>query len=76
MTLLAGLADVLAARPATAGRIDRLIAFGTRFEDATHYTTLLLGDFTGRDVKRVIRRAIAESLLRRDAPDAAGWPHE
>ena len=50
--------------------------FGTRFEDATHYTTLLLGDFTGRDVKRVIRRAIAESLLRRDAPDTAGWPRE
>ena len=74
MTLLSGLADVLAARPATAARIDRLIAFGTRFEDATHYTTLLLGDFTGRDVKRVIRRAIAESLLRRDAPDTAGWP--
>ena len=76
MTLLSGLADVLAARPATAARIDRLIAFGTRFEDATHYTTLLLGDFTGRDVKRVIRRAIAESLLRRDAPDTAGWPRE
>ena len=76
MTLLSGLADVLAARPATAARIDRLIAFGTRFEDAAHYTTLLLGDFTGRDVKRVIRRAIAESLLRRDAPDTAGWPRE
>ena len=76
MTLLSGLADVLAARPATAARIDRLIAFGKRFEDATHYTTLLLGDFTGRDVKRVIRRAIAESLLRRDAPDTAGWPRE
>ena len=59
-----------------AARIDRLIAFGTRFEDATHYTTLLLGDFTGRDVKRVIRRTIAESLLRRDAPDTAGWPRE
>ena len=76
MTLLSGLADVLAARPATAARIDRLIAFGTRFDDAAHYTTLLLGDFTGRDVKRVIRRAIAESLLRRDAPDTAGWPRE
>jgi hypothetical protein len=76
MTLLAGLADVLAARAATAGRIDRLIAFGKRFEDTAHYTTLLLGDFTGRDVKRVLRRAIAESLLRRDAPDTAGWPHE
>jgi len=76
MTLLSGLADVLAARPATAGRIDRLTAFGKRFEDATHYTTLLLGDFTGRDVKRVIRRAIAESLLRRDAPDTADWPRE
>ena len=76
MTLLSGLADVLAARPATAARIDRLTAFGKRFEDATHYTTLLLGDFTGRDVKRVIRRAIAESLLRRDAPDTADWPRE
>ena len=76
MTLLSGLADVLAARPATAARIDRLTAFGKRFEDATHYTTLLLGDFTGRDVKRVLRRAIAESLLRRDAPDTAGWPRE
>src|SRR5215470_16881100 len=58
MTLLSGLADVLAARPAVADRIERLIAFGARFEDATHYTTLLLGDFTGKDVKRVIRRAI------------------
>jgi len=76
MTLLSGLADVLAARPATAARIDRLTAFGKRFEDATHYTTLLLGDFTGRDVKRVIRRAIAESLLRRDAADTADWPRE
>jgi hypothetical protein len=76
MTLLSGLADVLGARPATAARIHRLAAFGQRFEDATHYTTLLLGDFTGRDVKRVIRRAIAESLLRRDAPDTADWPRE
>jgi hypothetical protein len=76
LTLLSGLADVLAARPATAARIDRLTAFGKRFEDATHYTTLLLGDFTGRDVKRVIRRAIAESLLRRDAADTADWPRE
>jgi len=76
MTLLSGLADVLAARPATAARIDRLTAFGKRFEDATHYTTLILGDFTGRDVKRVIRRAVAESLLRRDAPDTADWPRE
>lgn len=76
MTLLTGLVDVLAARPASAARIDRLLAFGKRFEDAAHYTTLLLGDFTGRDVKRVIRRALAESLLRRDAPDAAGWPRE
>jgi hypothetical protein len=76
MTLLSGLADVLGARPATAARIHRLAAFGQRFEDATHYTTLLLGDFTGRDVKRVIRRAIAESLLRRDAADTADWPRE
>jgi len=76
MTLLSGLADVLGARPAQAARIDRLIAFGERFEDAEHYTTVFLGDFTGRDVKRLIRRAIAESLLRRDAPAAAGWPRE
>lgn len=76
MTLLSGLADVLAARPATAARIDRLIAFGKRFEDATHYTTIFLGDFTGLDVKRVLRRAVAESLLRRDAPDTADWPRE
>ena len=76
MTLLSGLADVLAARPATAARVERLTAFGKRFEDATHYTTLLLGDFTGRDVRRVIRRALAESLLRRDAADTADWPRE
>jgi len=74
MTLLAGLVDVLAARPATPARIERLVAVGRRFEDDQHYTTLLLGDFTGKDVKRVIRRAIAESLLRRDAPDVAAWP--
>jgi len=76
MTLLTGLVDVLAARPAAPARIERLIAVGKRFEDDTHYTTLLLGDFTGKDVKRIIRRAIAESLLRRDAPDAAAWPRE
>ena len=76
MTLLSGLAEVLATRPARADRIERLVAFGGRFDDATHYTTLFLGDFTGRDVKRVIRRAIAESLLRRDAPAVAGWPRE
>ena len=76
LTLLRGLVDVLAARPATADRIERLVAIGNRFEDATHYTTLVLGDFTGRDVKRAIRRAIAESLLRRDAPAATSWPSD
>jgi hypothetical protein len=76
LTLLTGLVDAVASRPATPRLIERLIAFGRRFEDDTHYTTLYLGDFTGRDVKRVIRRAIAESLVRRDAPDAADWPRE
>jgi hypothetical protein len=37
---------------------------------------MLLGAFTGLDVKRAVRRAIAESLLRRDAPEAAEWPRE
>jgi len=74
MTLLNGLVDVLAARPATPARVSRLLAFGRRFEDDARYTTLYLGDFSGRDVKRALRRAIAESLLRRDAPDAAEWP--
>jgi len=76
MTLLTGLLDVLAVRPATPARIERLLAVGRRFDDDTHYTTLLLGDFTGRDVKRAVRRAIAESLLRRDAADAATWPRD
>jgi len=76
LTLVTGLADILAARPATPERIERLLAFAGRFEDERHYTTVLLGDFTGRDVKRAIRRAVAESLLRRDAPAAAGWPRD
>jgi hypothetical protein len=74
MTLLTGLLEVLAGRPATPARIQRLLVFGRRFADDTHYTTLYLGDFTGRDVKRAVRRAIAESLLRRDAGEAADWP--
>jgi hypothetical protein len=74
MTLLTGLLDVLAGRPATPARIQRLLAFGRRFADDTRYTTFYLGDFTGRDVKRAVRRAIAESLLRRDAGEAADWP--
>jgi len=74
MTLLDGLLDALAARPATPARVQRLLAFGRRFEDDARYVTLYLGDFGGRDVKRAIRRAIGESLLRRDAPDAAEWP--
>lgn len=74
MTLLTGLADVLGGRPARPEIIQRLLAFARRFDDAAHYTTLLLGDFTGRDVKRAVRRAIAESLLRRDAAEAADWP--
>ncbi len=73
MTLLGGLLDALALRPATAERVARLTAFGARFQDGEHYTTLYLGDFTGKDVKRLVRRAIAESLLQRDAPEAAGW---
>jgi hypothetical protein len=76
LTLLTGLVDVIASRPATPRRIERLIAFGKRFEDETHYTTVYLGDFTGRDVKRVIRRAVAEALVRRDAPDVTDWPRE
>jgi hypothetical protein len=74
MTLLTGLLEVLAGRPATAARTERLLAFGKRFADDTHYTTLYLGDFTGRDVKRAVRRTIVESLLRRDAAEAADWP--
>ena len=76
MTLLQGLLDALAARPATPERIERLLEFAKRFEDNEHYTTLYLGDFTGRDVKRHVRRAIAESLLRRDASDAVEWPRD
>jgi hypothetical protein len=37
---------------------------------------LYLSDFTGRDIKRAVRPAIAESLFRRDAPEAADWPRE
>ena len=76
MTLLSGLLDALARRPATPARIQRLIAFARRFNDDEHYTTLYLGDFTGRDVKRHVRRAIAESLLRRDAPEVTDWPKD
>src|SRR5262249_58438706 len=75
-TLLKGLLGVLGSRPATPERVARLTAFGERFEDDTHYTTLYLGDFTGREVKRHVRRAIAESLLHRDAPTAAEWPSD
>jgi len=76
LTLVKGLLKVLGDRPATPERIARLIAFGHRFADDEHYTTLYLGDFTGRDIKRAVRRALAESLLLRDAPDAAEWPKE
>ena len=76
LTLLTGLVDALGAQPATAARVERLLAVGRRFDDDTRYATLLLGDFTGRDVKRAVRRAIAESLLRRDAQDAVSWPRE
>src|SRR5262245_32804131 len=75
-TLLIGLIDVLGERPATPERIERLIAIGRRFEEDTHYATVLLGDFTGREVRRAIRRAVAESLLRRDASSIAGWPRD
>ena len=74
--LVTGLVDALGSRPATPERVSRLIAFANRFVDDQRYTTLLLGDFGGRDVKRVVRRAIAESLLRRDAADAASWPRD
>jgi hypothetical protein len=74
MTLLDGLLEVLAGRPATPTRIERLIAFGRRFADDTRYTTLYLGEFTGRDVKRAVRRTIAESLVRREASEVADWP--
>jgi hypothetical protein len=76
LTLLSGLLDVLSRRPATAERIDRLLAFAGRFGDDEHYTTLYLGDFTGRDVKRQVRRALAETLLRRDAAAAVDWPRD
>jgi hypothetical protein len=76
LTLIKGLLSVLGSRPATAERIERLLAFGRRFGDDEHYTTLYLGDFTGRDVKRYVRRAVAESLLLRDASEAAEWPKE
>ena len=75
LTLLSGLVDVLAAarrRPRASSGSPPSAPLRRR----QRYTTLLLGDFSGRDVKRVIRRAIAESLLRRDAPDAASWPRE
>jgi len=74
LTLVTGLLDALATRPAAPAVVDRLLAFGRRFADDAHYTTVLLGDFTGRDVKRAVRRAVAESLLRRDAAEAVGWP--
>lgn len=73
LTLLTGLLDAIATRPLAPATIDRLLAFGRRFADETHYTTLLLGDFTGRDVKRAVRRALAEGLLRRDAGEATDW---
>jgi hypothetical protein len=76
LTLLTGLLDVLAGRPATADRTRRLVAFGKRFDDEAQYATLTLGAFTGRDVKRAVRRALAESLLRRDAAEAVSWPRE
>jgi hypothetical protein len=74
MTLLEGLLDALGTQPATPERIERLVRFAAGFQDSEHYTTLYLGDFTGRDVKRYVRRALAESLIRRDAPDAVDWP--
>jgi hypothetical protein len=76
ITLLTGLLDALASRPATPERVQRLITYAQSFADDEHYTTLYLGDFTGREVKRHVRRAIAESLIRRDAPDVAAWPRE
>jgi hypothetical protein len=49
---------------------------GFDMQDDAHSTTLYLSDFTGRDIKRAVRPAIAESLFRRDAPEAADWPRE
>jgi hypothetical protein len=74
--LLRGLLDVLGARPATAARVERLVAFGRRFDESARYTTVLMGEFTGRDVRRAVRGAIAESLLHRDAKEAAPWPRD
>lgn len=76
LTLITGLLDVLAGVPATEDRVRRLLAFGRRFKDDEHYTTLYLGDFTGRDVRRHVRRTLAEGLLRRDAADAVDWGKE
>ena len=76
MTLLQGILDTLATRPASPERIDRLIDYANSYQDNEHYTTLYLGDFTGRDVKRHVRRAIAESLVRRKAPQVAEWPRD
>lgn len=76
VTLVKGLLDVLGDRPATPERVRRLLAFGERFKNEEHYTTFYLGDFTGREIKRHVRRAIAESLLRREAPEAAEWPKD
>jgi hypothetical protein len=74
LTLITGLLDALAARALPPPAIERLLAFGRRFADDAHFTTVLLGDFTGRDVKRAVRRAVAEALLRREAPESADWP--
>lgn len=76
MTLLGGLLDAIASRPATDERVRRLVAYGERFQDGEHYTTLYLGDYTGREVKRRVRRALAEMLLRHHAPEAAEWGAE
>jgi hypothetical protein len=75
-TLVTGLLDVLGSRPATPDRIRRLVAFANRFDDEAQYTTLTLGGFTGHDVKRAVRRTLAEGLLRRDAAEAVSWPRE
>ena len=40
-------------------------SFANRFDDEAQYTTLMLGGFSGRDVKRAVRRTLAEGLLRR-----------
>jgi hypothetical protein len=77
MTLLRGMLEAIARRPVSEATVARLLDFGRRFEDDRPYSTLYPGsDFTGRDVKRAVRRALAEGLLRRHAAGAEDWPRD